>query len=478
MTLIALPKFFIRTRPLYLLGLLLCIAASACSSAGHVLSPSNEFKAEMNLAKTRPRPDVSIEQLESDSSYLPDLDQESRAVEFSEFWYEHGISLERTSVTGAFSAFARSAHTALQPLLGERCRTPFHPPCSQLDIAYKRALQGLINLLARNGWNYPDLERTRYDMDKETKLELDKLRQWQIHLDSSATDLMIIRPGIGLPTVGCRQLRQNDTACSPLTFIATFSSPLSSERVKLSLRAIDAYQQEIVAVDSTQLPLAAAIDQTATTLGELAKGNPDSALYCLSLPTTETTTVVAIVQNTEALAIAKNLWIPLLKDDGLRLTSSFCLQTLRESLSDNRNVRELLESLRGAHSAANGIGISTPHHLAMSIISVGERAKRVGLLLASRASRAKGPRNRNSSVETIFDTHSMIVIGKNQEAGSKITKSGIHTTYFDAPCEAECLSGIKKSLYDTTPTFAEPLAILPSEEVSSGTEEVGLSPIM
>jgi hypothetical protein len=72
----------------------------------------------------------------------------------------------------------------------------------------------------------------------------------------------------------------------------------------------------------------------------------------------------------------------------------------------------------------------------------------------------------------------MIVIGKNQETARDITKSGVLTSHFDAPCDAGCLSGVKKSLYDTTPAFKQPLSLPPSEEGRSETEDLGLSPIM
>jgi hypothetical protein len=471
-------KYPLKPRSISFLFVGLCLIVSACSSTKDI-SPRDDRDLPVRFSRDAQRQlDVSIEQLEQESSFLSDLDQESRAVEFSRLWYDHGSLLEQTSYTGAFSAFARSAHTALEPLVGERCRNPFHPPCAQLDISYKRALDGLIRLLARNAWRTPDLTRTRYDIKAETVSTLEKLREWTIINDKSSADPKLIRPGLGLPIVGCRSLRQNNTACSPLTFIATFSAPLSSETATLSLRAIDGYQQEIVAIGSTQLPLAAAIDQTANIIGNLAQANPTPALYCLSLPTAETTTIVTIVENAEAMSAVKGILAPLLKDEGLRLTSSFCIHTLGELTSDSRNVRGLLESLRASHLAANKVGIGTSPQLPLRIIAMGERAARIGALLASRAGRHKGSRSRRASVETIFEPHGMIVIGPKELPAEDAAKSGFPITSFKAPCNAECLSGVKKSLYDTTPAFQESFKPVSPEQEPAETEGLDLSPIM
>ncbi len=471
-------KWPFRGRSISFLGIGLCLLVSACSSARDVAPGTAGELPIHSSSEARFKPDVSIEQLEAESSFLSDLDQESRAVEFSRLWYEHGSSLEQTSYTGAFSAFARSAHTAIEPLLGDRCRNPFHPPCAQLDLSYKRAVDGLVSLLARNAWRPPDLGRTRYGINADTVKALEKLGEWTFTNDTSPMDPKLIRPGLGLPTVACRPLKQNKTACSPLTFVVTFSTPLSSETSTLSLRAFDAYQQEIVTIDSTQLPLAAAIDQTATTIGNLAQANPGPALYCLSLPTAETATIVTVVENAETLSTVKNILIPLLKDDALRLTSSFCVHTIGESISDSRTVRSIVDSLRASHSATNNVGIGPSPRLPLRIIAIGERAVRVAVLLANRASRRIGSRNRRTTVETIFKTHGIITIGRKQVISGDAITTDFPTISFEAPCDSQCLSGVKKSLYDTTPAFQESFKPVSPEQEPTETEGLDLSPII
>jgi hypothetical protein len=467
----------------HLLFLLCCCLPMACSISTVDQNDHSSLRAHQDQSKIKTdRPDVSIEQLESDPTYLADLDSERRALQMSQLWLEHGSSLERTSYTGAFTALTRAAHTALDSLLGERCRTPFHAPCLELSQSYRQALSELTKLLVINSWTPPDMQRTRYDISAESIEALKKLRNWRISFDSPSSDEQTIRPGLGLAAVGCRDIKGIDTACAPLTFVAYFSAPTSADHATMTIKALDGYQQEIISINSTNLPIAAAIDQTVATLGRMATNSEQSGLFCLSLPTAETTTTLTIVENTEAVTVIQSLLAPLLRDEGLRLTSSFCIGTTghesAQSGSDTHKIRALLESLRSVHTTDKQLGLSTSDPLPLYIIAVGDRSTRIGLALANRASRVRQTRSRRAANELRFETKEITVIDSNKTASLDRSVTDILTRSFEAPCDAECLASIKQALYDTTPEFHQTLELPNNAGTDENTEGLELSPVM
>jgi hypothetical protein len=459
-------------------ALLVYVATSAVSCSLTSVSQI-ELKAPQAEAPLDAR-QPAIEEAERDATFLAHLDPENRALELGRMWWERGIELERSSYAGAFSAFARSAQLTLEALLGERCRSPFHAPCLELDQSNKRALDGLTKLLMRNSWSPPELAATRYRLSPETVSTFAHLRSWQISLDQPSSELQRSRPGLGFTTVGCRHFRGSDTVCAPLTFVASFSPILPSQPTVISLMALDALRQDSVTIDSVQLPLAAAVEQTIDTLGSIAGNSAGPRLYCLSLPTPETGATVIIVETSEARATATNVVSPLIRDSTVRGATSFCLHTLGSTPTGARNVRALLESLRVAQSAPLPMRAGTSRLSPLRIIAIGERASHMGTALASRAARPRTSRTTKTSRGVQFAPKALIIIDSSQTAEQAAQSDyEISTVVLGAPCDVQCLTQLKRTLEDTETATEKEVERAPAilDATPSG-EALEVSPVM
>lgn len=443
-------------------------------------SPTLAPNTPPNTLEHRPQPtipNVSLDQLESDQTFLAELTSDQRALEFSRLWFEHGSRLERVSPAGAFAAFSRSAHTAFQGLVSDTCRTPFYPPCHEFDQSYKRALAALTRLLEHSSWSPPNLEPTRYGLAADSVQALESLRDWRISFDQPSHERTPTRPGIGLATVGCRQIRGANTICSPLTFVATFSGDLASEKILISLRAFDTYQQEVLTLGNTTVPLAAAFEQTAIHIGTLAANASNASLYCLSTPTAATTTSIVLVEPSEALTTARNILVPLLRDSAVSNLNSFCLQTVVQSAGDTdasaRTARAAIESLRAAHATTRTPSLATRTRLPLMIISIGDRPTEVAVALANRTSRGRPPQLRQPSRDLRFMPQGLFVIHTGE---SPTLATDVPVRSYQNPCGNDCLEGIK-SLLNEVPG-AIPVAIQDNTEPGGTYDDLTLSPVM
>jgi hypothetical protein len=421
-------------------------------------------------------PHTNLDELENDASFLSDIDPSLRAVELSRLWFDHAMKLERSSYTGTFAALSRSAHTALEHLLGHACQTPFHPPCRDLDQAYKRALEALARLLARHSWNPPDLERTRYHLTHESIQALAALREWRISFDQATHEQLAMRPGLGLASVGCRSIRGADTVCSPLTFVMTFSNPLNAAESEVSFNAFDAFQQEIVTIGNGHIPLAAAFTQAALTLGALASNQPKAALYCLSMPTSNTSTTVVLVEQTEAAAAARNLIIPLLRDPEITNGTSLCLQSIGAPGGITASARSVTESLRSAHSPVRSDGLIPSTRQPLTIIAIGDRAAETAGALVNRTGRARRAHTGKNRREIQFMPQGLVVIHTGEPPASIAAVTDLPTTNYQAPCSHECIRGLKEAIMNAPVSSPQtgPNAAQPSPEQ----DDSPLSPVM
>jgi hypothetical protein len=74
--------------------------------------------------------------------------------------------------------------------------------------------------------------------------------------------------------------------CAPLTAVITFQNALSSDTIFADITVLDAYQQEVVSIDSSPVPLAANFSSSVDVLTH--QNVPPITLACLSTPTSST----------------------------------------------------------------------------------------------------------------------------------------------------------------------------------------------
>lgn len=402
-------------------------------------------------------PQKNLDELENDATFMNDVDPSLRALELSRLWFDHAMGLQRSSYAGAFAALSRSAHTALETLLGDVCRTPFHPPCRDLDQAYKRALEALAKLLARHSWTPPDLERTRYHLTHASIQALAALREWRVSFDQPAHEHLATRPGLGLASVGCRRIRGSDTVCSPLTFVMTFSSTLASDRSEVSFNAFDAFQQEILTLGNGHVPIAAAFAQSALTIGALASNQSGPALYCISMPTSNTSTTIVLVEPTDALATARGVLTPLLRDPDITNRTTLCMHTIGDAGGTPASARSITESLRSAHSPVQAESLTPSYRQPLTIVAIGDRAAHTAVALINRISRVRRSQASKNVRETRFMPQSLVVIHTGEFPSALADATDLTTKNYHAPCSHECIEGLKDTLVNTPVSTTQPV---------------------
>jgi hypothetical protein len=465
--------------------LLIAVIITVISAAG-CARPNPGLREPKDYHQTREIPttstyDVSIEELENNPAYLSDLTPELRAAELARLWYEHGKRLERSSYTGAFAAFSRSAHISLESLLGEACRTPFHPTCLDLDRAYKQALNAITTMLSLHDWSPPDLARSRYRLAPGVARSLEALRSWNFQLERPTLRQPHMRPGLGLATVGCRQLDRHGTVCSPLTFVLTFSGALEAEQIELSLEALDAYQQEMLTLGGTHIPLAAAFEQTAQTLSTLASKNTPASLFCLSLPSIHTATMLMIVEPKDVLEITSTIISPLLRVPEIVNSTSFCMHTLSSPSPSNATLeaespRRIMESLRAALRLTRGQPLTSETRHRLSLIAIGDRPAQVAVALAQRASRARPASSKRATRDLRLIPQTLLLVHTGEAPPTIVERTDVPVTTYLTPCDHECIVSIKKKL-SSSATPIEPQAGS-NKEGSSDYGDIPLSPVM
>jgi hypothetical protein len=430
-------------------------SALGCSRATRLPSEAI-IQADSENSSTTLSRNTSIEELEQDSDFMSDQDPELRAIALAKVWHKRGTEEERRSYSGAFAAYSRSAHIAIKHLLGDTCQTPFHSPCHELDRTYKRSIDALARLLAQHSWSAPDLERSRYRLTADSIQALNSLREWQISFDQPSYEdhqtqltrarLDASRPGLGLATVGCRQMQDSGTTCSPLTFVMTFSEVPHSETSEVSFSAFDSLQREVITIGARSIPLAAALEQAALTIGTLAANAPTTSLYCLSSPTLNTTTVLFFVEASDAVASSRSILSRLLRDSAFTNRTSLCLHTLPSATDRDISLRSIDASLRRAHAGVSGGSLGRAHRHPLSIVAIGQRPAQTALAFANRISRLNSPLLRRSSEGLRVIPESLIIISTSSQGDIfPADATDLPTYYYNVPCNHECLRGIKNS---------------------------------
>lgn len=331
-------------------------AGLGCASTKPVLDSSSAPKVSTTPPPESSRLATSVEQLESDPSFMAGESPENRAAALSGLWEQHAARLESISKSASAAARLRSTHIALNALLGNGCRNPFNPVCRDLDDRYRAGVESVVRNLARDGWALPDLSPNRYRFSLTEQSELSRLREWRIRVEQPAEELRSVRPGIGLATIGCRTqdtlsqqpLLGRVEICSPMTFILVFDGQLDGDQVSARLMAVDAYQQSVATISDQEVPVAGNIDATLQALARNVASDrrTSNGFFCLSLPTKATTTML-ITGTPERLAeIANSELRAALKDERVQERITPCLAPISKTSSPSASARTLLATVR------------------------------------------------------------------------------------------------------------------------------------
>lgn len=336
-------------------------------------------------SNTPPPATSSLEALEADPSFLATKSSEARAARLSELWLERAEQLEEISLAAKLSALLRSSHIALTSLLGDGCRNPFNKTCGELDKLYRQTVQETARTLARIGWTLPDLAPTRHRFALEDAQKLSELRAWRIRLEEISTEFDLIRPGIGLATVGCRAqsdspqqqpAKLTTSICSPITFVLRFDQPLDAEQITAHIDVADAYQQSVLAINGEDTLLAGNIDAALMALErDLTTHTTQARLYCLSLPTRETTTTIALGNTEDLSLLIQNEIRGLLRDSVVRDNTTFCFYPISNDAEPSAKARALLAGVRELITPRRAAKLERTS-LQMFFIATGQAAQR------------------------------------------------------------------------------------------------------
>lgn len=456
--------------------LALVAMASACSRPQQDYEPSSVGAPTTTTSSTTLQ-SVSLEQLETDAAFMADAPPEERAIALSRRWLEHGKTLRRSSYTGSFAAFARALHVSSEMLITMQCGLSRKPLCHELHTIYTHSLELMINVLIQNSWNPPDLQRTRYRLSKNSVKAIQSLAGWQFPHESPSVTNATKRSGMGFATVGCRSLGRSTTVCSPLTFIALFSTPSDSQESQLELTAHDAYQQEVVTIGNTYFPLAAAFTETAHQLASIASQREDSGLYCISLPTPTTLTSLIIVNSSDISPTVDNLIVPLLRDSSVCASTTICIQTVEAGIGGVFSPYSVMSSLVSAHSQSTVADIVNNGHQPIVLIPIGPKQRHYALTLASTMRRNRLPRQRINSSRRLFDPRRIIAFASNLDVNNNTQPEQENFILdYPYPCDSQCLSTLRTTLLQTISTHRDSSAPSPGPQL--GHDDLDISPVI
>jgi len=205
------------------------------------------------------------------------------------------------------------------------------------------------------GWKPPSLAPTRYSFDPSTVSGLADLEGWKITLPESNERGPLLRPGLGVPAIGCRDLNlvgsssttTNPLICSPITFIATFEKPVTADAIPVRLVPVDAYQQEVVQIANHETLLSGNIDGTIEALARNVQvSTPRPRLSCLSIPTRTTTTLLLLGRSSSFTQTLLDQIRRIPSDPILREHYTPCFYSLPDSTPPALAAKELLQTLR------------------------------------------------------------------------------------------------------------------------------------
>lgn len=336
--------------------LIITTISSGCSIVRH---PTSESEAPVqNLhapSLSQGTSAVNLETLENDPLYLRDAAPEVRALKLSELWYERSLPLQSLPGPGYLASLLRSAQLALEFLITDTCRNPFNRTCPALDRAYTRAVDGVVRFIAVRGWKPPNLAPSRYSFDPSVAAELANLEGWKITLPESSEHGPLLRPGLGVPVIGCRDLQisgVNQSAaspliCSPITFIISFDSPSSAEAIHVRLIPLDAYQQEVIQIANQETLLSGNIDGTVEALARnVQTAHPRPRLSCLSVPTRTTTSLILLGRSSSFTQLVLDQVRRIPSEPALREHYTPCFYSLPDSTTPAVAAKDLLQTLR------------------------------------------------------------------------------------------------------------------------------------
>jgi hypothetical protein len=455
-----------RFESLAALAIALHLSACLTSSPKAPASQLNDLTTVNN--DNRYGTEISIEQQESDPNFLSDLSQEAKALKLSEYWYQHSLSLRPSSSTGAFAALLRSAHTSLTPLSSTACANPFNSTCLELGESYRRAASEIVRSLAQSGWKIPDLNRTRYLASPESSDTLKSLNDWRFELNPARDTL---RPGLGVPTSACRRSAGESTVCSPLTFLITFEQSLVAEKITARIAVIDTYQQEVITINGTTLPLASALTATFESLARSFSKSQRSTLHCLSLPTPNTATSAVILDHELAEQALSKVIAPLIADSAVRYASSICLFPIRETRQPANDAKSIAQGLRGLDRPINREPIISTKPRTLTVASFGRNSAQVATTLVQRLSR-----RRPKSSELRFKPRAAILVGSEQAPTDENTNPALASIKnFSLPCEQECIAALR---YELLTPPSDPHTDEDRGDLGDPDAELPLSPVM
>lgn len=343
----------------YVITFTALLTTTLCSGCSMAPAPTGESSEPLRALRSENRAEevtsLNLEQLEDDQLFLRDTAPEVRALKLSDLWYQRALSLQSLPGPGYLSSLLRSAQLALELLVTDTCQNPFNRACPGLDRAYTRAVDGVVRAIAVRGWKPPDLAPSRYSFDRSAAPALASLEGWKITLPESSERGPFLRPGLGVPVIGCRDLQlsgheQSATTpliCSPITFILSFEKPSSADAIPVRLVALDAYQQEVVQISNQETLLSGNIDGTVEALARnVQTNNPRPRLSCLSVPTRTTTTLILLGKSSSFTQSLLDQVRRIPSDPTLREHYTPCFYSLPDSTTSAAAAKDLLQTLR------------------------------------------------------------------------------------------------------------------------------------
>ncbi len=285
---VRLSLFFFVALSLQLFGCAVVHRSSAIKQA-----PASESRPKLSL-RTLAIPGVVLpetinpELLELDDRSFKDTSKELRALILALAWMEKSEEQSRSNTTASLTSALRAAQISLEALLpGGQCQDSTSLECDNLSDINRRATHQIITTLQARSWTPPSMAPGRYYFSKASNRNITLLRNWETIIPTTPEQLHIDRLGFGVPFYGCRPFKKHSRICSPLSAVLSFLGPLSSDSIEAELSIVDTYQQEVLSIADTHIPLAA---NFVDPIKELSTDAMQSSLTlrCLSAPTSST----------------------------------------------------------------------------------------------------------------------------------------------------------------------------------------------
>ena len=416
---------------------MVCIGTVSCSLVSTNLVNGKDPKGAVPSVSSSIE-SLNPELLEQDATLFRNTPESIKGLTLSTAWLAKSRDQSAYTSRGAMASMLRAAHIALSAFSAEECAQSDSTVCKSLSAVHREATFMLFSILQTRSWVVPNLAPSRYRLSQKTGMELPMLQSWELYIPETINSLKTDRAGIGLPLTGCRKVAKA-LVCTPLTAVITFQNSLSSDTIFADITVVDAYQQEVVSIDSSPVPLAANFSSSVDVLTH--QNVPAVSLACLSTPTSSTGVALLPLPAGDNPKVMRKFLNSMVHNPQIRNAYTACIFTMQPVVSVARRNKQALKILSNVRTLLNA-QFSTGQ-VRLALINLSSKSIALSTLIANTLKEATAHTLNLSSIGVPTYAPSYLHEYDALEEVASMLSAQLFTT--GIVCEQECTSALYRS---------------------------------